>query len=489
MAVILGMLRILFSLLLALTGVRLCGQAPAHGIEPSALESPVQKDAEEQSKVAQEAIPSLGKRYWEAAAQQMAEVLTRLGNYTCILHLDRYQRSRRSPLFQKLDSVRLQVTSLEGSEYYSLPGSTRTSTNPRELVATGLVATGIFQGYARAIFQDRGLSNLVFLGADASAASNPLRFRFTFEEERHPLEVRIGDVRALVPGKGMFWADQRDLRVRRIVVENVAPIRKLRVNRILYVMDWAPVKTLSGEFLLPQRVEMSMLFEDGSMSRNEATMAQCREYGAESSIRFDVEEVPEEPSPSAPLLDANSIPAAADGASEAASGVEVSASRFLAGGLRVGIRLRDALPLARMAVGDEFRGTVSKAVLQDGKVLLPEGADVQGRVRRLSESTSKGQPAVAWLEISVIHTGVTEYTFLAELTRWGKLPGLLEKAPDVRRASGPKGANDASVFADFGEAEGAYRAVPGVAALLFETSLGTLPAGYEMEWKTISALP
>jgi hypothetical protein len=449
--------------------------------------------------------PNLGKRFWELSTERMGGVLSRLGNYSCIVHLDRYERTRRAPLLRKMDSVRLQITSFGGNEYYSLPGKSRTVTNPRELISTGLLATGIFQGYARTIFVDRGLSRLEFLGADDTGPRYPLRYRFQLDAKKHPLDIRVGVRGVRVPGQGAFWIDQADLRVRRIQVENTAPIRELGVRRALYVMDWAPVKTAAGEFLLPQRAEMRMEMEDGSVSMNEATMAQCREYRAESEIRFDGAEVDaaageereadagagkevqargEEGEEATRLVEAASLRRMEN----AGSAMEIAPSLFLPGGLSLTLRLAEPLDLGRAAVGDEFRATVVTGVSRDGRELLPAGAEALGRVRRLNRGNGKGSVSTAWLEFTLLRAEGKEYLFLGNLTGHGRLAGLAPNARAADRGREEK-SSAAPAYADFGLAEGAGSSVPGVAPFSFADGLGVLPAGFTMEWKTIPATP
>ncbi|MCW5966805.1 MAG: hypothetical protein KIT83_22385, partial [Bryobacterales bacterium] len=135
----------------------------------------------------------------------MGSVLSRLDNYTCLLHMSRYEQGRRDLVLRKADTVRLQVAALAGREYYALPGSTASVTNPRSLVRTGLIGTGIFQGYAHSIFVSRGIQKLEFLGADGDGERALLRYRFTLNLATEPLEIRLGQRSAQVSAKGEFW--------------------------------------------------------------------------------------------------------------------------------------------------------------------------------------------------------------------------------------------------------------------------------------------
>jgi hypothetical protein len=439
----------------------------------------------------------------------MTKVLTRLNNYSCIVHLDRYERSRRVPILRKVDSVRLQVTSLQGAEYYSIPGKARSYSNPRRLVSTGLLATGIFYGYAQTVFVQRGLSRLEFLGADESGPRVPIRYRFLLDPDRHPLQLRVGLRSVSVPGGGGFWIDQKDLHLRRMTIENVSPIRQLGIRRALHVMDWAPLKTPSGEFLMPQRAEMSMEMEDGSVSKNVATMAQCREYQAESTIRFDgdvldaavaqaeqagtaepdasTEVAANDRTENARLVDASTLSAAIED-SDAEKGIDVTPSLFLPGGLALTMRLSEPLDLGRAVVGDEVRAVVAAPVTQGGAVVVPAGAEVQGRVRRLMARRRGDVPASAWLEFTLLRARGQEYLFLGDFTGASdhqdmvRKPATPAKSATVQTAATP-------AYADFGDAEGNATPVPGIAPLVFAGDAVALPVGFELRWKTVAASP
>jgi hypothetical protein len=445
----------------------------------------------------------------------MAKVLTRLNNYSCIVHLERYERSRRVPILRKVDSVRLQITSYQGTEYYSIPGKARTVSNPRRLVPTGLLATGIFHGYAQSVFVQRNVSRLEFLGADNTGPGFPIRYRFLLDPQRNPLQIRLGMREASTPGWGVFWLDQKDLHLRRLTIENLVPIRQLGIRRALHVMDWAPLKTPSGEFLMPQRAEISMEMEDGTVSRNIATMAQCREYQAESTIRFDgdvldaavaqaeqagttgddaaaMEPAADGPAANDRLLDASRLVAGAE-EPDAEKGIEVTPSLFLPGGLSLTMRLAEPLDLSRAVVGDEVRAVVAAPVTQGGTVLIPAGAEVLGRVRRLTARQLTGRgggdaPALAWLEFTLLRARGVEYLFLGDFTGSSDHRGLVSKLPPPAKSTAGRAAATPA-YADFGDPEAEAAPVAGIAPLVFAGDAVVLPAGFELRWKTVPASP
>ena len=56
-------------------------------------------------------------------------------------------------------------------------------------------------------------------------------------------------------------------------------------------------------------------------------------------------------------------------------------------GTRISVRLTDPLSSETNKVGDTFRGTLDNAISQEDKVVIPRGADVQGRIIAVKPST------------------------------------------------------------------------------------------------------
>ncbi len=413
-----------------------------------------------------------GKRYWEASSAAMAESLGRLGNYTCIQHIRRQVKGRRDPVLRQMDTVRLQVTSLGSEEFYAFPGDKQPVSNPRELMPAGMSGTGFFQGYAHSIFVRKALEKLEFLGTDGAGATRLLRFRFLLNPDTDPLVIRIGSQEAAVPARGEFWLSGQDFLVRRIAVENVAPVRSLGISRVLYVMDWAPVTTPGGRMLLPENVEAVIQFRSGEVHRNEITLAQCREYRADSSIRFDTED--------------DAAEDAGDALDDRAD--EVPTEGFLPSGVTIETALVEAVSLASAGVGDTLRVVLTKPVVRRGKEVLPAGLEVQGRVRRVDRYTDPTPHTVAWLEFSVFTLQGSEYTFLAEMTERDPLPALVDRVPNMKRSGSPWMKTFAN-YESLSFTEPTYRAVPGIGSFVFTGELPTLPAGYKIQWKTVSPRP
>ncbi len=128
------------------------------------------------------------------------------------------------------------------------------------------------------------------------------------------------------------------------------------------------------------------------------------------------------------------------------------------------------------AVGTLIRGKVSGDVTRRGKIVIPAGSVVRGRIRRL-ERYQTGKAFIVGLEFSEIEVRGRIVPFYADLLRIEKnpliRPSLSEKV-FVRRA-GEIQVNDKTVT---------LQELPGVASFFVAGETFTIPAGLRMTWRT-----
>lgn len=402
---------------------------------------------------------------WLDIRKEMREQIARLDAYTCIQNISRFEQVEKNDP-RHIDTIRMQVTASKGSESFSWPGSPNAVASPRDLLQTGLLGTGLFSGYVHSLFVDPGPTHLELIGADTGDARELLHFRFVFDAIKERMIVRNGAGRASVRAKGEFWVNPDDRLLRRLLIENAEPAPEINVRQVRYLLDWAPVKTGSGMMLLPQNAEVALTFYSGETHRNDISLSQCREFLAESSLRFDA--TPGEPAPAE------------------TQNIAIPAGGFLPEGLIIPMRLTTPVDVRTAAVGDVFLAEVTRDVKRKSDVLVSAGAIAEGRVRRLERYDKPVPHTLLWLEFSILTDGSTEYVFLAELLR---RDGLLDLVSSVQ--SFTEGAVRAK--SEFGGYRVDHRetlyypAVPGVGSFLFRGAKGILPVGYGMDWKTIAA--
>lgn len=85
-------------------------------------------------------------------------------------------------------------------------------------------------------------------------------------------------------------------------------------------------------------------------------------------------------------------------------------------GTSIRVRLLTRLSTAQSQRGDEFRSTVASDVLQDGQVLIPAGAEIDGRVVDVSSGTAGGHGSLRLRPDWVILPDGSKYRLDAQVT-------------------------------------------------------------------------
>jgi hypothetical protein len=85
-------------------------------------------------------------------------------------------------------------------------------------------------------------------------------------------------------------------------------------------------------------------------------------------------------------------------------------------GVTIRVRLLDGLSTATTEKGEAFRSRVASDVLQDDHVLIPAGAEIDGRVVEVSTGHTGGHGSMHLRPETVILTDGTRYQFHAEIT-------------------------------------------------------------------------
>lgn len=97
--------------------------------------------------------------------------------------------------------------------------------------------------------------------------------------------------------------------------------------------------------------------------------------------------------------------------------VAAQSSAPVPAGTALMVRLETTLATFSNHVGDPFRGSITQAVVVDGKTVLPAGTTVEGRVTKLSEPRRiSGKPTIAILPEAVILPTGERYYLDATLT-------------------------------------------------------------------------
>jgi hypothetical protein len=209
--------------------------------------------------------------------------------------------------------------------------------------------------------------------------------------------------------------------------------------------------------LLAQQADLHMLHATGMESYNRLDFTHCHAYSAHSDLRFDPK--PEESPQASP-----SIPSATDGA-----GQNVPVLLLVAVELTTSISDQDS-------VGTLIEGKVSSDVLRKGKLVIPHGSAVRGRIRRLERSPGDGAFILA-LEFTEVDAPAGPLPFYADLLR-------IDKNPEIQPTFSERVLVSSSQGVQAREEAITITELPGVASLLVSGTTFSIPNGFRMVWRT-----
>jgi hypothetical protein len=338
--------------------------------------------------------------------QKMKQNLQKVPNYTCLETVERSRRMPRSQViskdggpgpFQPLDIVRLEVAEVEGKEFFSRPGARNfEETRLSAFVNGGMIGNGMFALFTRAIFAS-DIATYTFAGKQNVEGQDLLRYDYqvSYLNSGYTIMTNLG--KAKVAHFGSFWADPKTWQAVRLDVhaDDIPP--RLGVADATTRIDYARVRIGTSDVLLPQSAEMTLHQLSDYESRNRIEFTHCNQYGAESVISFDGET-----SGSRSRVDRVELPA----------------------GLTITVGLETALDLETSRVGDVISGRVQADVKHKGGVIVPKGALVTGRLRRLEKYTDESTYFVVGLELTEIDFPGNRARFFAELQQTTAPSGL-----------------------------------------------------------------
>jgi hypothetical protein len=260
--------------------------------------------------------------------------------------------------------------------------------------------------------------------------------------------------------QGSFWADPQSLDLIRIEsqadeIPPCLPLMEMTLN-----VNYA--RTRIGEYgvLLAQDAGLHMWKTTGEENYNHLEYTHCRAFSAQSAIRFDSgpQGAAEPLSPDRPK-----IVSEAGGAGEAVP-------PFLPIALLLMAPITD-----RDAVGTLIEARVSGDVVRKGKIVVPDGSLVRGRIRRLERY--KAAEFVVGLEFTEVEVNGGSHRFYADLIRMDRRPGIrptLSEPIVVRSAGGYQNTSQTITLHE----------LPGVASFFVSGKTFTVPSGFRMVWRT-----
>ena len=286
----------------------------------------------------------------------MKEELRRLPDYTCLQTTERYRRERPQHDLLRQDTLLLEILNAGKKELYGPPGTQAFAADtPYAFAGAGMSGTGIFALFANNLFvQDAAIFD--YRGEEDLDGSRTVRYNYRVPPFQSGWTIRTGVAESVVGMKGAFWADPASLDVVRLQVDASDIPTTLDVRSTTQVIDYARTRIGEGDVLLPQSALVELDSDAGATSRNVVEFTHCRAFAATSSISFG-----------------DTVPESRKAAGETAS---------LPPGLTIAIDLMTELS-ASDPIGKLIEGRVAMNIIVKKEVVVPAGATVHGRLRRL----------------------------------------------------------------------------------------------------------
>lgn len=394
----------------------------------------------------------------------MRDEFRRVINYTCLETTARFraepggQRKRQSQL-SPLDTVRLEIVYTDHKEWYGSPGDRSLSQDkPSAFIGSGMIGNGFFAITINNLFVS-DQATFTYRGKQNLGTRTAYQYDFRLPRLSGGLTVSLVGGIGTVGEEGSFWADAQSLDLLRVEseVDEIPPY--LPLKQMSLSINYA--RTVIGEYgaLLAQNADLYMLQPTGEESYNHLEYTHCHEFSAESSLRFDAESEPvAEPSP-------------INGAMINAARASDAVAPFLPVTLRLTTPITD-----ESAVGMLIEARVSGDVRQKGKVVLPDGAVVRGRIRRL-EHYKEGAEFIVGLEFTEVETNGGPLRFYADFLKMDPIPGIrpsISETVVVKTAGGFEMKPQTITLTE----------LPGVASFFVRGRPFAIPIGFRMYWRT-----
>jgi hypothetical protein len=398
----------------------------------------------------------------------MRKELAHLPNYTCLETIARFHKEPGHPFrfegqLKPLDTVRLEIVYSNGREWYGAPGDRNLSAdNPAEFIGSGMIGNGTFAMDLNNIFE---AATFTYRGEEAVGSRMAVRYDFRLSAMMKAFAISIQGGYGTVGQKGSLWADPQSLDLLRLEssADEIPPYLPVEVQSTK--MNYARTRIGDYDVLLAQQADLHMLESSGEENYDRLEFTHCRAFSAQSAIHFDPE--PQEPAKTPPPAPPTVV--VPEGASDAVPA-------FLPITIELTTPITD-----KDTVGRLIEGRVSGDVLRKGKVIIPKGSLVRGRIRRLERYQGRpigGGDFIVGLEFTEVEAVGGPLRFYADLLRMERRPGVrptLSERVLVRDAWGAYEAAEETIT---------LPELPGVASFFVSGTSFTLPSGFRMFWRT-----
>ncbi|MBI5084300.1 MAG: hypothetical protein HZB13_06855 [Acidobacteria bacterium] len=394
--------------------------------------------------------------------QQMAAQVT---DYTCLETIERSARDSAQRPFRPVDVLRLEVGVVGKKEVYSWPGAEKfEERGPSDIVSAGTVSTGEFMQSLRAVFISN-TATIRWRGEEELNGRPALRYDYSLPLFGFRWHVALAGGSGEVRAEGSFWADADTMDILRLEARAADIPPGLPLEEMTSRTDYGMMQLRGTAVWLPQSAELTLRELGGKESRNRIEFSHCRQYSGSSSLLLT--EVPPEPAaPAQAALVPFDVPA----------------------GLTLSMQLESEVDSSKSRVGDLLEARLTADAELRKKVIIPKGAKIRGRLRRL-EKSSEGTPHfVVGLEFAEIEFAPKRGLFFGRLQSMDQVAGLRwmlsSSSQKADRLSG--GSLMQGTTVNTTHTENRYvQDLPGVGTFFMTGTQFRLPRGLKMIWQTV----
>jgi hypothetical protein len=308
-------------------------------------------------------LETIERSYYEPSEKVNAHVMTEDPTNSC----DAKEFGGNGSLSLEVkDRLRLGVTVLGEKEIYSWAAASRfDSRSVFQLVSSGPIHMGSFGTYLPDIFENPG-TRITFAGKKNEGSGEV--FEYTFEVPAKVSHYSVGTEKAwrITGYHGSFQIYSATAELARLVDETEQLPPEARMCRARSRFDYHYMLIGDDEFLIPRESRVDTLSGSANETSSIITFSDCREYAAESSLRFDAQET------AASVKPGSQVPAR------------------LPAGLSLTLALSGSIDPATAAAGDAVSAKVSTTVRapHSNKILVPAGAIAHGRILQMEHQYS-----------------------------------------------------------------------------------------------------
>jgi hypothetical protein len=381
-------------------------------------------------------------------------LLANVPDYTCLETVGRVERSAQGRR-KSADVIRVAIAVVDGKETYGWPDGERfLDRQLSQMIRSGLTATGLYGPFVRGLMTGKN-DDFKFGGEAKLNGEFAFRYDFRIPATEGPWNIRVGHESGTAGEDGSFWAEEKNLDLRRLEVSAAGIPLNVGLRDLHLVIDYEVMEISDRRVLLPAQVWVDALELNGKEHLSHVFFNHCRAFGADSKISFAAGE------------QTGSRPKSPSKSFDLPIGLEITAT------------LKTPVDAAAASPGDTLEAAIAKPVFWKGKEIVPQGARLEGHIRQLRPLLDSGECAVT-IEFDRIQTLDGWVQFYARMTAFGGVPGApnkkghpaFEAAPDVR---GSQGMVDPEI--------------PGVATIYLPAATAQMPAGTSMTWRTEDLIP